>query len=128
MATAPMTPPQESNHMDLTEDVIAKGIKPFGKDFPRIEGANVFIQLGKLSPKASYQLHSSTLERMSPWFEQTLAHRMEELDYAVAKTFTKRTGVRIRYHLEFDSDLHTFVLARTVSLAMWCSKMWRRKV
>lgn len=122
-----MTPPQETNHVDLTQEVIAKRMNRPGKAFPRIEGADVFIQLGKLNPKTSYQLHSSTLARMSPWFEQTLAHRIEELDYGFARNCVRDTGVKSRYHLEYNSDLNTFVLVRTVSLAKWCSDIWNRE-
>jgi hypothetical protein len=112
------TPPSEPEIIDLCIEVVAK---PAGRPkggFPRFNDGDVIIDLGLLGGDLSYQLHSTTLSRSSPWFEETLLHTTKEVDDRFAANYTKRTGIRARYELSYNSDLNIFVLARTVSLVL----------
>lgn len=110
------TPPSEPEIIDLCVEVEAKlvGRHTFG-GFPRSKDGDVIIDLGMLGGTLSYQLHSRILSRVSAWFDETLKHPIREIDDGFAANYTKRTGIRARYELTYNSDLKTFVLARAVS-------------
>jgi hypothetical protein len=112
-----MTPPQEPEVIDLSIEVVPKPICHPTNCFPQFNDGDVFIDLGILGPMR-YHLHSTVLSRVSSWFDQTLAQPIKELDNMVAARFTKRTGIRARYELSFNSDLNIFVLARSVSVVL----------
>jgi hypothetical protein len=112
------TPPSEPEIIDLCIEV---AVKPAGRPkggFPRFNDGDVIIDLGLLGGSLSYQLHSATLSRCSPWFDETSLHTIKEVDDRFAADYTKRLGIRARYELSYNSDLNIFVLARTVSLVL----------
>jgi hypothetical protein len=112
------TPPSEPEIIDLCIEV---AVKPAGRPkggFPRFNDGDVIIDLGLLGVNLSYQLHSATLSRYSPWFNETSLHTIKEVDDRFAANYTKRSGIRARYELSYNSDLNIFVLARTVSLVL----------
>jgi hypothetical protein len=109
-----VTPPQEFEIIDLSIEVVPKLIGRPTNGFPRFNSGDVFINLGMLGC-LSYQLHSTVLCRASSWFDNTLAQSVKEFNNIVAARFTKRSGLRARYEISFNSDLNIFVLARTVS-------------
>ena len=114
---APQTSPQEREIIDLSVEVVAKTItRPGNDEFPRFSNGDVYIELGSLDLKSTYQLHSNILRRVSPWFNKTLIQHMKELDDEIAMDFTKITGVSARYEMIYNSDLNVPVLVRTVSI------------
>lgn len=64
-------------------------------------------------------MHSAVLSRASSWFDETLAQPIEEFNKVVAANHTKRTGIRARYELNFNTDLLMFVLERAVSVSFY---------
>jgi hypothetical protein len=101
--------------IDLSLEVVAKLTYRTNNDFPRFSDGDVFIDLGLLSP-LRYQIHSAVLSRASSWFDETLACPIKEFDDTLAAKTTSQTGIRARYELVFNSDLHMFVLERAVSI------------
>jgi hypothetical protein len=112
------TPPSEPEIIDLCIEVVAKPAGHPKGGFPRFNDGDVIIDLGLLGGDLSYQLHSTTLSRFSPWFDETSLHTIKEVDDRFAANYTKRSGIRARYELSYNSDLSIFVLARTVSLVL----------
>lgn len=110
-----VSPPQEPEVVDLSFEVAAKPICRPTNDFPRFSDGDVLIDLGLLSP-LRYQIHSAVLSRASSWFDDTLAYPIKEFDDIVAANHTRQTGIRARYELVFNKDLHMFVLERAVSV------------
>jgi hypothetical protein len=101
--------------IDLSFEVVPKLICRTYNDFPCFSDGDVFIDLGLLSP-LRYQIHSAVLSRASSWFEEALAYPIKEFDDIVAANHTRQTGIRARFELVFNSDLHMFVLERAVSI------------
>ncbi len=103
-------------------------------EFPCFSNGDVFIDLGSLG-LVRYQIHSAVLRRASTWFDETLDYPIAEVDDIVAANHTKRTGIRARYELSFNSDLRVFVLERAVSVnfvsyfkGVFCHEIFLEKV
>jgi hypothetical protein len=112
---APPTPPQDPEIIDLSIEVAAGLTTRPGIDFPRFDDGDIVIELGHPSSRSTYQLHSHILGRASPWFNKTMMQPVKEFDNMIATSFTKRTGIAGRYKMDYNSDLNTLVLAKTVS-------------
>ena len=114
------TPPStalEPEVIELSSEIVVvpKLIARPGKHFPLYENGDVFIEIKGKKFKREYQLHSTILSLVSPWFQSTLAIPFRDIDDQVAERFTKLTGVVARYELHYDSILNIEVLSRTVS-------------
>ncbi|KAE9379312.1 hypothetical protein N431DRAFT_499921 [Stipitochalara longipes BDJ] len=110
-----VTPPQEPEVIDLCVELAPKlRLRPTN-GFPRFDDGDVYIDLGVIG-RLAYQLHSNILSRVSPWFDETLKHHVQEVDDRFAANYTKSTGIRARYELSYNSDLDIFVLGRTTMI------------
>lgn len=98
------------------ETRIKRMVKPMG-DFPRFNSGDVVISLVLGSSKYSYQLHSSVLERASPWFRDILRLQLQEVepdpDLFAKHPFSRM--LRARFDLKSGPELKIPELRRTVS-------------
>ena len=96
---------------------IKQTFKP-GRDFPRFFDGDVVIVLADANREYSYQLHSSVLERASPWFRNMDRLEMEEVepDPFLAANHPLARKLIARYELDSGTEMSIPELRRSVSL------------
>ncbi|CZT49769.1 uncharacterized protein RSE6_10659 [Rhynchosporium secalis] len=89
-------------------------VMPVG-DFPRFKDGDTIIELVFMSSKYTYQLHSSVLQRASPWFDQLLRMDMTKAGPNPPMVIDNScVGVLwARFELQYCPRLETHVLERT---------------